>query len=50
MKDWRTTLGGLLGGIGATLQGSADPTLHWGGTLILAIAVIFLGYHAMDKS
>ena len=51
MKDWKTTVGGLLGTLGIGLQGIDDPA--WVGMLgkvLVMAAFAYFGYQASDKS
>ncbi len=50
MKNWKTTLGGILGSVGIALTASANPTVHIVGLGICASASIWFGWHAADKS
>lgn len=47
MKNWKTSLGGIVGGIGGVLAVSTQ--YHIVGALLTAVAVTWLGYHATDK-
>lgn len=50
MKNWKTTLFGLLGAIGIALLSSADPTLHTIGTIMAALGLGGNGMTAKDNN
>ena len=49
MKDWKTTLSGLIGAIGAYFAASENPTLKMIGQILTAVGIGLLGYHSTDK-
>lgn len=49
MKNWKTTLGGILGALGTALTTATDPRVVVAGQVITAAAVLWLGYHAGDR-
>ncbi len=48
MRNWKTTLGGLLFVAGQGIKVMA-PSYAWAGEALATVAVGFLGYHAQDK-
>lgn len=48
MKSWKTTLFGLLAGIGEACKSSADPKIHALGNFLTPVAIYFLGHSAAD--
>jgi hypothetical protein len=49
MKDWKTTLCGILAAVGTYLQNSTNPTLVFIGQILTSGSLLFLGYHSGDK-
>ena len=49
MKDWKTTLSGLIGAVGAYFATSENPTLKMIGQILTAVGIGLLGYHSTDK-
>ena len=50
MKNWKTTLGGILLAVGAGLQGTQDGGVIGAiGTITIALGGLLMGYHAKDK-
>jgi hypothetical protein len=49
MKNWKTTLGGVLSAVGYALSNSPEPVSHTVGVCITAIGLLITGYHAADK-
>ena len=50
MKDWKTTLSGVLAAVGGYLTESQTGWLHIVGQVVTAIGLLLLGYHATDKA
>jgi hypothetical protein len=50
MKNWKTSLCGLLGSIGVSLQASEDQTVRTIGFVIIVIVPGLLGLFAKDKN
>lgn len=48
-KDWKTTLSGLIGAVGAYLASLENPTLKMIGQILTAVGIGLLGYHSTDK-
>lgn len=48
MKNWKTTVGGLLLAIGTPLSQSSDETLKYIGTIMTALGALILGLAAKD--
>ena len=48
MKNWKTTLGGLLAAIGPMLLASGNEKAHAAGVLLAAIGPLILGASAAD--
>lgn len=46
--NWKTTISGLVGGLGALLSIHPDPTVAAFGKVLVFIGTVFLGYHAKD--
>lgn len=49
MKNWKTTLGGVLFAAGKVAQMQSDPTMNIIGHTLEAVSVAWLGFNAMDK-
>ena len=49
MKNWKTTLSGLVAAIGAYLAQSDNPLTLLVGQILSTIGLILLGNHAADK-
>lgn len=49
IKDWKTTVSGLIGAVGAYLSTNDNTTLKLIGQIMTAIGVALLGYHSSDK-
>jgi hypothetical protein len=49
MKNWKTTLGGILGALSVPLMASTDPRVHFAGMGLAIVAATWFGYHAQDK-
>jgi hypothetical protein len=50
MKNWKTTLFGIIGALGVSLLASNDSTLHTIGVIIAALGVLGNGAMAKDKN
>lgn len=50
MKNWKTTLAGLLGTIGAALIVVDDPTVKAIGAFMVALSPVLLGLAAKDSN
>lgn len=50
MKHWKTFLSGGVYVLGGGLASAIEPTTHAIGLALQNAAVLFLGYHAADKS
>ena len=50
MKSWKTTLGGVLGAIGAALVAMDDIFLKAAGSVLSAVGVLLLGLAARDNN
>ena len=50
MKSWKTTLGGILAGIGGLLQLSPEPRLHAFGVVACSIGTFIIGGAARDNN
>lgn len=48
MKNWKTTLFGIVTALGATLSQSDDLTLQAIGNILLPIGTLLTGYFAQD--
>lgn len=48
-KDWKTTVSGLIGAIGAYFATLENPTLKIVGQILTAVGIGLLGYHSTDK-
>jgi urea transporter len=48
MKNWKTTLGGILAAIGSYLVSSETGVLHIVGQCLSFVGTILLGYAASD--
>jgi hypothetical protein len=50
LKDWKTTVGGLLAAIGLFLETVPDPAwMPYLGKALVMASIIFFGYNAADK-
>ena len=49
MKNWKTTVGGILSAVGYVMTSSAEPVTHTVGVCLTALGLLFTGYHASDK-
>lgn len=49
IKDWKTTVSGLIGAVGAYFATLENPTLKMIGQILTAIGIGLLGYHSTDK-
>jgi hypothetical protein len=50
MKNWKTTLGGLLAAVGSYLINSQTGTLNLVGQIAQVVGMFFLGYSATDAA
>lgn len=50
MKNWKTTLGGLLAACGTYLVNSQTGVLNLVGQIAQAVGLFFLGYSASDAT
>ena len=50
MKNWKTTLGGLLAAAGSYLVNSQTGVLNLVGQIVQAVGLFFLGFAAQDSS
>jgi hypothetical protein len=50
MKDWKTTLSGVLAAIGGYLTQSQTGLLQIVGQVMTGIGLLLLGYHSSDKA
>ena len=50
MKNWKTTLGGILGAVGLALSASSDQRIQLAGLALGMVAATWFGYHAQDKA
>ena len=48
-KNWKTTVGGLMGAISVGLTSSPQPLLHFIGLGLGMAASAWFGYHAEDR-
>ena len=48
-KDWKTTISGLIGAIGAYFATLENPSLKLAGQILTAVGIGLLGYHSTDK-
>ncbi len=48
-KNWKTTLGGIIGAIAVGLASSPEPVMHFIGLGLGMVASTWFGYHAEDK-
>lgn len=48
MKNWKTTLGGILAAVGSYLVNSQTGVLNLVGQIAQVIGMFFLGYSATD--
>lgn len=49
MRDWKTTVGGIVAAAGIAFTQSDNPTLKTAGAIMTALGTVFFGYHASDK-
>ena len=50
MKNWKTTLGGILSATGLTLTASGSSTLHTVGIIMAAAGALLTGLGAKDHN
>lgn len=50
MKNWKTTLGGVLAAVGAYMVNSQTGVMHLVGQVLQAVGLFFLGVSAQDQS
>lgn len=50
MKDWKTTLGGLLMAIGGVFMAPFDGVPVWVGPVLMAVGGSIIGVNAKDKT
>lgn len=50
MKNWKTTLGGILAAAGVSMQASNDSTIKIIGGVVAALGLLFMGGSAKDKN
>lgn len=50
MKNWKTTLGGILAATGTAMQASDDPTVKIIGYVIGGVGLILLGGASKDHN
>lgn len=50
MKNWKTSLGGILLAIGASLQSSEDPTMKAVGSVLLGAGGLIIGLFGKDNN
>ena len=50
MKNWKTTLSGIVAAIGASMQLSADPTVKAIGAIVIAVGALLFGISAKDNN
>ena len=49
MKNWKTTVGGMLSALGYVMTSSTEPISHTVGVCLTAVGLLFTGYFASDK-
>lgn len=50
MKNWKTTVGGIVAAAGAAMQASEDGTVKLIGAILAAVGLVLLGATAKDKN
>lgn len=50
MKNWKTTLGGILAAAGASMQASEDHNIKLVGAIVGAIGLAFMGFNGKDHN
>lgn len=50
MRNWKTTLGGLLSALGLGMSAMQDPTMHTVGIALAAIGTLLTGAGAKDHN
>jgi hypothetical protein len=50
MKNWKTTLGGILSAAGIGMAGSGNGTMHIVGTIIASVGALLMGGAAKDNN
>jgi hypothetical protein len=50
MKNWKTTVGGIVAAAGLAMQASDNPTVKGIGWIIAAVGSIFFGASAKDNN
>lgn len=50
MKNWKTTVGGMLAAIGTAMQASDSPNVKLAGAVVGAIGLAILGWGAKDNN
>lgn len=49
MKNWKTTVGGIMGAVSVGLASSPTPWMHFTGLALGMVASVWFGWHAEDK-
>lgn len=50
MKNWKTTVGGILSAAGIGLAGGGSGTLHIVGTILASVGALLMGGAAKDSN
>lgn len=50
MKNWKTTLGGILAAVGLALTANSNAIIHTAGICVAAIGTLLAGTAAADSS
>lgn len=50
MKNWKTSLGGILIAVGASLQSSEDTTMKAVGTVLIGVGGLIVGLFGKDNN
>jgi hypothetical protein len=48
LKNWKTTLGGIISAVGLAMTTIADPVINTAGTIVAAIGTLLVGGAAAD--
>jgi hypothetical protein len=49
MKNWKTTLSGIVASVGLALTNSPSPTTHIVGVILSSLGALLFGMSAKDK-
>ena len=50
MKNWKTTVGGIISALGAFLIGQNNPVIHLTGQILAPVGLFLMGAAATDST